>query len=77
MIRIFLGSDLEKREVLQTMIPANCWLASRMKNYQGFGLASCTVAPGFDFADFEMAKKNELAVEFPHLKEIIDEMSLE
>jgi predicted cupin superfamily sugar epimerase len=76
LIRTFLGSDLENGEVLQTTIPANVWFASRMKNYQGFGLVSCTVAPGFDFADFEMAKKDELVKEFPHLNEIIEEMSL-
>ncbi|MBU0696498.1 MAG: cupin domain-containing protein [Bacteroidetes bacterium] len=77
LIRIFLGNNLENGEVLHTTIPANIWFASRMKNYQGFGLVSCTVAPGFDFADFEMSKKNELANEFPHLKDIIEEMTLE
>jgi predicted cupin superfamily sugar epimerase len=77
LIHTFLGSDLENGEVLQTTIPANCWFASRMKNYQGFGLVSCTVAPGFDFVDFEMAKKKELAEEFPQLQEIIEEMSLD
>lgn len=72
----FLGKDLENGEVLQTTIPANTWFASRMKSYQGFGLVSCTVAPGFDFADFEMAIKEELLKEFPHLENIIEEMSL-
>ncbi|MEO5911671.1 MAG: cupin domain-containing protein [Pelobium sp.] len=76
LVSTFLGSDLENGEVLQTTIPANTWFASKMKNYSGFGLVSCTVAPGFDFADFEMAKKNELIKEFPDLEMIINEMSL-
>lgn len=54
---IYLGKDLESGEVLQATIPANCWFASQIKDKIGFALVSCTVAPGFDFADFEMAKK--------------------
>lgn len=76
LVTTYLGSDLENGEVLQTTIPANTWFASRMKNYSGFGLVSCTVSPGFDFADFEMAKKSELIKDFPSLKAIIQEMSL-
>ncbi|MBD3747939.1 MAG: cupin domain-containing protein [Sphingobacteriales bacterium] len=77
LVSIFLGNDLANGEVLQATIPANTWFASRMKNYEGFGLVSCTVAPGFDFADFEMAKKEELLKEFPDLTNIILEMSLD
>jgi predicted cupin superfamily sugar epimerase len=32
---------------------------------------SCTVAPGFDFADFEMAKQDELLEEYPMLESVI------
>jgi predicted cupin superfamily sugar epimerase len=38
---------------------------------------SCTVGPGFDFLDFEMAKKRNLLVEFPEFQEIIEEMTLD
>ena len=74
---ILLGNDIENGEVLQATIPANTWFASRMKNYENFGLVSCTVSPGFDFEDFEMAKKEELVTLYPELKALIEEMCLD
>ncbi|MBK0383318.1 cupin domain-containing protein [Pedobacter sp. SD-b] len=73
---MLLGNNLENGEVLQATIPANTWFASRMKNYKGYGLVSCTVSPGFDFEDFEMAKKKELMSLYPGLKNILEEMCL-
>lgn len=73
---VYLGSNLEAGEVLQATIPANTWFASKLKNQKGFGLVSCTVAPGFDFADFEMADKKQLLAEFPTLKNVIEMYAL-
>lgn len=73
---IHLGKDLENGEVLQATIPANCWFASQVKNRKGFTLVSCTVAPGFDFSDFEMAKKVDLASQYPKLERVIEELCL-
>jgi uncharacterized protein len=68
---IILGPGFENGELLQAIIPANTWFASGVKHLKGYSLVSCTVAPGFDFADFELAKREELIREFPHLEEII------
>jgi len=68
---IALGNRPDRGEVLQAMIPANTWFASGVKDANGYSLVSCTVAPGFDFADFELAKKNDLIKEYPDLKETI------
>jgi predicted cupin superfamily sugar epimerase len=75
--RTILGNDFLAGQQAQAMIPANTWFGSRLLQGKGFGLVSCTVSPGFDFQDFEMAKKENLVLEFPDLKEIIDEMSLD
>jgi predicted cupin superfamily sugar epimerase len=72
--QIYLGNNPENGEVLQATIPANTWFASRLKSGNGFGLVSCTVTPGFDFQDFEMAKKSDLMAQFPALQDIIEEM---
>ena len=69
---IILGNDLTKGESPQALIPANTWFGARLKNGTGFSLVSCTVAPGFDFADFELAKREELVTQFPHLKEVVE-----
>jgi predicted cupin superfamily sugar epimerase len=50
---------------LQAVIPANTWFAAELPTYLGFTLASCAVAPGFDFAEFEMARREEMIAEFP------------
>jgi predicted cupin superfamily sugar epimerase len=68
---IILGNSFENGEVPQATIPANTWFASSVKQRQGYSLVSCTVAPGFDFADFELASRENLVQEFPHLKEVI------
>jgi predicted cupin superfamily sugar epimerase len=72
---IILGNNLENGEVVQATIPANTWFASRVKNLKGYSLVSCTVAPGFDFADFELAKREDLINEFPNLKETIEKFT--
>lgn len=68
---ISLGTAFEEGEVLQAIIPANTWFAAGVKNTNGYSLVSCTVAPGFDFADFEIAKRENLIQEYPDLKETI------
>ena len=75
--RTILGNDFLAGHQAQAMIPANTWFGSRLQQGKRFGLVSCTVSPGFDFQDFEMAKKENLILEFPDLKEIIDEMTLD
>ena len=72
LVSIILGNAVEKGEIPQVVIPANIWFGSRVKDQSGFSLVSCTVAPGFDFADFELADRQELTEEFPHLKEVIE-----
>ncbi|QMU29716.1 cupin domain-containing protein [Adhaeribacter radiodurans] len=72
---VLLGNDFEKGEIPQAIIPANTWFAAKIKNRTGYSLISCTVAPGFDFADFELAEKEKLLQQFPHLKDAIEEYS--
>jgi predicted cupin superfamily sugar epimerase len=74
---ITLGNNLENGEVVQATIPANTWFASGVKNLKGYSFVSCTVAPGFDFADFELAKREDLINEFPNLKETIKKFTKE
>ncbi|MEP2508663.1 MAG: cupin domain-containing protein, partial [Reichenbachiella sp.] len=61
---IRLGLDLENGEVPQAVVPANCWFASKVSITGKYGLVGCTVAPGFDFIDFEMAKQTKLISRF-------------
>jgi uncharacterized protein len=60
-----LGSNVLIGESFQVMVPANSWFGAINEN-GGFTLAACTVAPGFDFHDFELARREELLKQFPH-----------
>jgi predicted cupin superfamily sugar epimerase len=51
--------------VFQAIAPAGCWFAAELAAPDPHALVGCTVAPGFDFADFELAKRDELSRLFP------------
>jgi uncharacterized protein len=69
-----LGRNAEKGKMLTTVVPANLWFGSRPASGSSYSLVGCTVSPGFDFRDFEMAKKSELLREFPSHEAIIAEL---
>ena len=62
---IRLGRDLEAGQVLQAVIPAGCWFGGNVCGDGEYTLAGCTVAPGFDFEDFELGRKSEMLAHFP------------
>jgi len=70
-----LGSNILQGEVHQHVVPAHTWFASRVADGGTFSLVGCTVAPGFDFADFELAKRNTLSAEFPQYSQLITELT--
>jgi len=66
-----LGLNFDKNEIPQIVIPKNVWFAAEPIDKRSFALVGCTVAPGFDFADFELAKREELTKQFPKHKDLI------
>lgn len=66
-----IGRDFSKGEVPQYVVNAGDWFASEVSTSDGFSLAGCTVSPGFDFADFEMANRLDLQNQYPSHKDII------
>ena len=69
---LHLGDDLRSGDAHQHVVPAGCWFASKPVHENGFSFVGCTVAPGFDFADFEMADKETLLGAYPRYKEWIE-----
>jgi predicted cupin superfamily sugar epimerase len=51
-----LGSDVHADESPQAVVPARAWQAA--ESFGDWTLVGCTVAPGFDFAGFELAPKD-------------------
>ncbi len=68
---IELGHDIANGHTFQHVVPANCWFASRPASTANFCFVGCTVSPGFDFADFELATASELMALYPQHKVII------
>ncbi len=61
--RQLLGKDPGRSERPQQVVPAGHWFGARVAEPGGYALVGCTVAPGFDFADFELADKKKLPPE--------------
>ena len=72
---IKLGRNIKDGESLQAVVPAGCWFGSRVEQPDGFALVGCTVAPGFDFQDFEMADREELTTLYPQHKTLIRQLT--
>ena len=70
-----LGPNPEAGDAFQVTVPAGCWFAAEVVNKKSFGLCSCTVAPGFDFEDFDLADPNRLAEQFPQHTLLIHKMA--
>ena len=68
---IQLGNQIQMGETFQATVPAGAWFASRPAPKTAFSLVGCTVAPGFDFADFELAQADALVLEFPQHETLI------
>jgi len=74
---VMLGMDVQAGQSPSLLIPANTWFAARVRASSGFSLVSCTVSPGFDFADFELASRAKLTGEFPNLEQVIVDFTRE
>ncbi|MDX2005850.1 MAG: cupin domain-containing protein [Meiothermus sp.] len=63
-----LGADPAQGQSLQALVPKNTWFAAQP---DGCALVGCTMAPGFDYADFELAERAELSRLYPQHAELI------
>ncbi|MFM1876237.1 MAG: hypothetical protein RL266_1974 [Bacteroidota bacterium] len=70
-----LGLNLDKGERPQLVIAANSWFASEVANGGTWCLVGCTVSPGFDFQDFELADRERLKAMFPVHIDIIHRLT--
>lgn len=67
----YLGKDLIKSQKPQLVVHAGIWFGATVDKTDSFALCGCTVSPGFDFADFEMADRNKMLHAFPEHESII------
>ncbi len=68
---LVLGRDIKNGESFQVVVRAGWYFAAEINDKDSFSLVGCTVAPGFDFEDFELADRLELVAAFPQHEELI------
>jgi predicted cupin superfamily sugar epimerase len=70
-----VGRNIRHGETYQHTVKAGHWFASRVLQGGNFSFVGCSVSPGFDFNDFELAIRDELIHEFPQHQDIIKDLT--
>lgn len=69
-----LTTDLDRGEPT-ALVPAGHWQAARLAANARWAFGGCTVAPGFEFDDFEMPPAEILLAEYPEHAAIVRELT--
>ncbi len=72
---ILLGNDFENGQLPQFVVKGGVYFAAEADGDNTYALVGCTVAPGFDFTDFEIPKREILVEKFPQHKEVVIRLS--
>jgi len=72
---ILLGNNLPEGHLFQFTIPRNCWFAAKNRDANSFSLVGCTVSPGFEFSDFELANRQSLTQMYPLHADLINALT--
>lgn len=59
--------------VPQVIIPRGCWFGATVEAGE-YVLVGCAVFPGFEFADFEIGKREEMVRRYPGLRGVIERL---
>jgi len=70
-----LGAEPGDDQHLCVTVHAGCWFGATVADPDGFSLVGCTVAPGFDFADFELADRTALLNGYPRHTKLIEQLT--
>ncbi len=69
--RIIIGNDLQQGMQPQVLVPAGVWQGSRLLAGGRFALLGTTMAPGFEFGDFELGNRENLLRQFSEYHNLI------
>ncbi|MBI0330943.1 cupin domain-containing protein [Burkholderia plantarii] len=71
-----LGNPLLHEGVVpQVVVPAGRWFGATCADPARFAFVGCTVAPGFEFTEFELAEPDALTREFPQFRQAIAQLT--
>lgn len=72
---IVLGQDIAAGMRLQHNVPAGVWQGSRVRAGGKFALLGTTMAPGFEYEDYETGQRAELIARYPHFSHLITSLT--
>ncbi len=70
-----LGRNITTGEEMMAVVKAGWLFGATANDPRSYALVGCTVAPGFDFADFEMPGRIELLEQYPQHGQIIERLT--
>ncbi len=68
---ITLGHNILNEQKVQVLVPKGTWQGAFIQPGGKFSLMGCSVAPGFNEADFEMGDREMLLAKYPDMQELI------
>jgi hypothetical protein len=68
---VTLGHDILSEQKVQVLVPKGTWQGAFIQPGGKFSLMGCSVAPGFDEADFELGDRETLLAKYPDMQELI------
>lgn len=74
---VILGSDILAGHQPQLVVPGGVWQGSHLIEGGRFALLGTTMAPGFDYADYEAGRRDELIAAYPDCADLIRRLILE
>jgi predicted cupin superfamily sugar epimerase len=72
---VVLGTDLAAGERPQVVVPPGVWQGSALEPGADFALLGATMAPGFDYADYDQGQREELIQLYPEHAERIRQLT--
>jgi predicted cupin superfamily sugar epimerase len=72
---IVIGSDILAGQQPQLVVPPGVWQGSRLEPGVEFALLGATMAPGFDYADYEQGGRSDLMAQYPDHSDMIRELT--
>jgi predicted cupin superfamily sugar epimerase len=67
----YLGPDPARGQTLQACVPHGQWFGAELDEGAAWALVGCTVSPGFDFADFELAERGAALARWPQHRALV------
>lgn len=72
---LVLGQDLRAGQEVQVVVPRGVWQGSLLEPGGNFALLGCTVAPGFDYADYQEGSRRDLIDRYPDFEDWIEKLT--